>query len=157
MERKRKVTYPIGEINDSTGYNKKKFIHTFTIFCENYLRTFKFTVDEDEKYENFDTLTKKGEAFISDDQERLVKYVFDISISGDEWRIEKNAYNSVDIEEIYERVTRFNEENSRINNSTTTAAIINSENDFSFIMFFYKIFIFLAISFVLYYSKNQLW
>ena len=55
------------------GYNKKKFIHTFTIFCENYLRTFKFTVDEDEKYENFDTLTKKGEAFISDDQERLVK------------------------------------------------------------------------------------
>lgn len=157
MERKRKVTYPIGEINDSTGYNKKKFIHTFTIFCENYLRTFKFTVDEDEKYENFDTLTKKGEAFISDDQERLVKNVFDISISGDEWRIEKNAYNSVDIEEIYERVNRFNEENSRINNSTTTTAIINSENDFSFIMFFYKIFIFLAISFVLYYSKNQLW
>lgn len=139
------------------GYNKKKFIHTFTIFCENYLRTFKFTVDEDEKYENFDTLTKKGEAFISDDQERLVKNVFDISISGDEWRIEKNAYNSVDIEEIYERVNRFNEENSRINNSTTTTAIINSENDFSFIMFFYKIFIFLAISFVLYYSKNQLW
>jgi hypothetical protein len=161
----KRVSYPIININDATGYNRTQFLTNFTTFCETYLRTVKFMLDEEQEYEHFDTLTKTS-GFMSEEEERMLKSVFEIKIEGDRWYIAKSPSNAIDLDEITHRVNKFKEEHIDYNQNgyamtteTTTTTTKNFNRDFEYIvMFFVKIVIFALISFVLFNDiKNKFW
>jgi len=147
-----KMKYPITDINDATGYNRKDFLEKFSYFCNNHLPIIKFTInDDDQKYQNYDTITKTN-GIMADEDEKLLKNVFDIIIDGNLWHIAKNRKNNIDEHEIDKRVYVYQQQqkrqqNNEMNRKEGGEGGEGKGGDFSYLLFFIKIIIFLFISF----------